>query len=615
MAKKEFAKNEKRVPKILRKGALCALVGTTALAGGVLAGCDTTGAFNAPAGVGFYYGTETPNTIDNPGKVGDFYIETDVGDVWQLSEDGWKVVSNIKGPQGNKGNKGDKGDQGIQGEQGEQGIQGEQGEQGEQGIQGEQGVGLVNVTIAYGFDRDGNGYLDYTFHYSNDTTTTERVYSSPVIYVGTEMTLENALEVVGVGGTIALKNDIVLDSVVTVNKRCTLDLAGRTISNVEDIWDNSNGDWSLISVREGGELTITDTGIPFDPNGSWDPEQQEAEGTIMAKAYDCYAADVKDGGKLIVDGGVLVGNISSVYVYEGELIVNDGTFAIQQLSEPWNGGDERFTLNCFDENYKNGTAKITVNGGYFINYNPAKNAAEGVNTNFVSNGNMVASMDMGMMPEMPSMEIFMVVPTHEVLDAIEQGYISNCKITLASDVELPYMGLVINTEMAIDLNGYTISAPNDDVGDGVFHVVAGGRLTIEGDGVVDAECVSGYKMAIWADGGEVIINGGTFTNSSTEGTDDQYDLIYVKNGGMITINDGTFDCKTPRWTLNCKNDLVGTIIVNGGTFKNYNPAESMTDENAGNVPPTNFVAEGYEVVNYGEDANGDVWYVVVPVEG
>ena len=43
-------------------------------------------------------------------------------------------------------------------------------------------------------------------------------------------------------------------------------------------------------------------------------------------------------------------------------------------------------LNCYDANYKNGTAKIIVKGGTFVNFNPANNAAEGAGTNFVAEG-------------------------------------------------------------------------------------------------------------------------------------------------------------------------------------------------------------------------------------
>ena len=64
-----------------------------------------------------------------------------------------------------------------------------------------------------------------------------------------------------------------------------------------------------------------------------------------------------------------------------------------QLSEPENGGDERFTLNCFDENYSADPRKanIVVTGGSFVNFNPANNLAEGTGTNFVPTGYEIRS--------------------------------------------------------------------------------------------------------------------------------------------------------------------------------------------------------------------------------
>ncbi|MBR1891832.1 MAG: hypothetical protein IJ811_05005 [Clostridia bacterium] len=43
-------------------------------------------------------------------------------------------------------------------------------------------------------------------------------------------------------------------------------------------------------------------------------------------------------------------------------------------------------LNCYDANYKAGTATVTVNGGEFKGFNPANNLAEGENTNFLGEG-------------------------------------------------------------------------------------------------------------------------------------------------------------------------------------------------------------------------------------
>ncbi|MBO5906500.1 MAG: hypothetical protein J6Q84_08860, partial [Kiritimatiellae bacterium] len=67
-----------------------------------------------------------------------------------------------------------------------------------------------------------------------------------------------------------------------------------------------------------------------------------------------------------------------------------------------------------------------------------------------------------------------------------------------------------------------------------------------------------------------------------------FDLIYVRNGGSVEINGGTFICQTPRWTLNSRNDEPGTFVVNGGTFKDFNPAAVNTDDNV-----TTWCAEGY----------------------
>ena len=51
------------------------------------------------------------------------------------------------------------------------------------------------------------------------------------------------------------------------------------------------------------------------------------------------------------------------------------------------------TINCYDQNYKEKTAKITVTGGYFAHFDPANNKAEGVGTNFVKDGYVSVTSD------------------------------------------------------------------------------------------------------------------------------------------------------------------------------------------------------------------------------
>jgi hypothetical protein len=84
--------------------------------------------------------------------------------------------------------------------------------------------------------------------------------------------------------------------------------------------------------------------------------------------------DVRGGAKLTTESGDFIGNVHAIYVLEGELAVNGGFFKVQQpysAAQPYD-----FTLNCYDANYRNGTAKITVNGGSFYGFDPQDNAAE-----------------------------------------------------------------------------------------------------------------------------------------------------------------------------------------------------------------------------------------------
>ena len=174
-------------------------------------------------------------------------------------------------------------------------------------------------------------------------------------------------EAVAVGGEVKLLKDVDISETVIVTKVVKLDLNGKTISNTNDLWEKRADDWSLLSVRAGGDLTIT------------------GNGTLKAKENDCYAVDVQDGATLTIENGTFVGNIHAVYVYQGELTVKGGAYSIQQKYPDTAKADE-FVLNCYDKHRTEGTAKITVTGGTFVKFNPANCAAEGAGTNFVAAG-------------------------------------------------------------------------------------------------------------------------------------------------------------------------------------------------------------------------------------
>ncbi len=172
------------------------------------------------------------------------------------------------------------------------------------------------------------------------------------------------------GGLIKLGTDVDARAPLTFGGDAHLDLAGKTLNNTSDIW--AGNDWSLISAQNGVDVVI------------------DGNGTVKAKENDCYAVDVQDGSAVTIKNGTFVGNIHAVYVYEGTAIIEGGTYSVQQKYPDASKADE-FVLNCYDSSYKNGTAKIVVKGGTFINFNPSDCQAEGAHTNFVADGYSVVS--------------------------------------------------------------------------------------------------------------------------------------------------------------------------------------------------------------------------------
>ena len=170
-------------------------------------------------------------------------------------------------------------------------------------------------------------------------------------------------------------------------------------------------------------------------------------------------------------------------------------------------------------------------------------------------------------------------------------------IVLVDDIDLP-TAITIDKVVEIDLNGKKLSVTEDTAGYGVFMVVEYGDLTISGDGEVNGVGKNPWNIVIFANGGNVTINGGTYTNvgavdnGSANGGNTHFDVIYAKNGGSVTINGGTFKGQTPAWLLNLHDGTreESSIVVKGGVFEGFNPANNQAEgEN------TNFVASGYTV--------------------
>lgn len=181
------------------------------------------------------------------------------------------------------------------------------------------------------------------------------------------------------------------------------------------------------------------------------------------------------------------------------------------------------------------------------------------------------------------------------------------KFKLKNDIEIDDM-ITVYSDIELHLNNCTLSKKtNTASGKCVLFYIneANSKLTITGEGNIQA--LGGLMdIAIWAsNGGEVVINSGNFYGVGKNGSD----LIYAFTGGKITINGGTFELEYPNESnfaksqysiLNVYNGTIknakDSIIVYGGIFHNFDPMNNVS-EGIG----TNFVAEGYKSISIGEN--------------
>lgn len=170
------------------------------------------------------------------------------------------------------------------------------------------------------------------------------------------------------GNNVTLTADITLDRAAVLElagKEATLDLNGHNIIGSKKFYKVAALDiWSIISVR-GGKLTINGEGNIL-----------AATGKIAEAPYyiEDFAIDVMTGGQLVINGGNFKGNDTAVYVYNGSVEINGGTFEVYDNGLSY--GSE-YCINAINDAYANGTATMTVKGGTFFGFNPAQSAENG----------------------------------------------------------------------------------------------------------------------------------------------------------------------------------------------------------------------------------------------
>lgn len=427
-----------------------------------------------------------------------------------------------------------------------------------------------------------------------------------------------------IGGAVTLSDNVDFDRTIAVQpgKTMSVNLNGKTVKNTTDLWESPSvpNSWSLFSVR-GTDSKLTLSG----------------DGDVIAKANDCYAIDVQGEGHLVIEGGHYNGNIHAVYVTEGVAEIKGGTFEVQQKYPDAEKADE-FVLNCLDENYKNGTAKIIVTGGTFIGFNPGDCKAEGNGTNFVAPG--YASIPNGTAAD--GRTIWKVVPAVEATTGAElEGSFKRGSVTTIGTNISATETIVCKTKSNLVLkNGSVLKVePTRIAQNYTLGAHGGSNLSISGNGSIIAPVLpdpttylaSAIEVGSASKSGTVNIYGNvTFEGNSgaagsyalrlINGTANIYgghfktaggssgnaECIYLQssqpyrgaayNQCNLNIYGGVFETTgDAKYLINCLDkpykDGKCAIKIMGGIFVGFNPADN-TAEGA----HTNFVAPGYKSV-------------------
>lgn len=428
-----------------------------------------------------------------------------------------------------------------------------------------------------------------------------------------------------IGGAVTLSDNVDFDRTIAVQpgKTMSVNLNGKTVKNTTDLWENPSvpNSWSLFSVR-GTDSKLTLSG----------------DGDVIAKANDCYAIDVQGGGHLVIEGGHYNGNIHAVYVTEGVAEIKGGTFEVQQKYPDAEKADE-FVLNCLDENYKNGTAKIIVTGGTFIGFNPGDCKAEGNGTNFVAPG--YASIANGTAAD--GRTIWKVVPAVEATTEAElEGSFKRGSVTaISSNINTATITTCHSKSNLVFKNGSVLKIEPTETGSlYTLSVRKNSNLTISGNGSIIAPVLispnpttsqaAAIEVGVQAYSGivniydNVTLEGnsgaaGSYALRLVNGTANIYGGHFKTAGGLngdseciylesikpyrgtyrqcnLNIYGGVFETTgDAKYLINCKDepykDGKCAIKIMGGIFVGFNPADN-TAEGA----HTNFVAPGYKSV-------------------
>ncbi len=195
-------------------------------------------------------------------------------------------------------------------------------------------------------------------------------------------------------------------------------------------------------------------------------------------------------------------------------------------------------------------------------------------------------------------------------------------VKLINDIVLLNQLIISSGKITLDMDEHTITYTCDSIHNssdkpstdiinegGVIDLKENASLTISGNGTFNFNDnylnYPSIGMTFRLEGNsDLIVDSGSFYCGLT--------FVQCGDSSVCKINGGYFNTfaswNNKYWTLNLIDNSNASIVVYGGTFDMYNPAESHTEN-----PVANFVAEGYESIRINGPTDDSFSYVVEKV--
>ncbi len=345
-------------------------------------------------------------------------------------------------------------------------------------------------------------------------------------------TLEDAIAKAEAGQTVTLIADVnTPETTYVVSKNLTIDLNGKTVtgSGYDGVFQIDGADAKVL-IKNGNVVAV---------------EQSGSAGKYAMAVWACA-----ENCELTLEGLTVTQDIAHtddkqmdmIYTSKGTIIINSGSFT---------SGTPAWTLNCKDAAFKDGSAKIIVNGGTFTGFDPCNNAAEGKGTSFVAegvgvdydeNGSFTAKTGMvAQVLEATGSSVKAFATLDEAFNAAIEGQTVRLLKDLTEDV-------TIDKNITLDLGGKTLT--NTNAGHATITIAKDATATVKNGSVVGG--TSYYNIQ----------NNGTATFEGLTATAGNNGSSMIDNWGTLTIKSGTYTGGVDT----VKNEPNAKLTVDGGTF-------------------------------------------------